>query len=291
MKKLPTAFIFLFYISSLSAGDLQAFKNWNVLKDILIPIIEGDESIGAATELAANNVNAYAQTVMGIVRQHEGSASNSSSKYKEAGEWLERAIQHGSPIAHYILAIMYEKGQLAIPYKLRDKVREDSVVDVKYHAALESYKIAFYQIESILYLTPQREDIEILNRLSGQIALAIARHLQSTWLQVDELEPQYWFVVAAEKGNAEAMIEVAEIVTARPTDENKIRGFQLYEKAAILGNPKAQERLAWCFEYGHGAEIDLSKAEEWCQKAVENGNERAVDRLHDIRLKIKAARY
>ncbi len=45
MKILSTTFVFLFFISSLSAGDSQKFKNWNVLKDVLIPMIEGDESV------------------------------------------------------------------------------------------------------------------------------------------------------------------------------------------------------------------------------------------------------
>ena len=62
---------------------------------------------------------------------------------------------------------------------------------------------------------------------------------------------------------------------------NKAEAFKWYYKAAELGKPSAQYRVALMYEKGEGTSLDLALAVEWCRKSAEQGYQLAVDLLNE----------
>ena len=66
------------------------------------------------------------------------------------------------------------------------------------------------------------------------------------------------------------------------TNVNKKKAFDLYQKAANVGNSQAQYNLAFMYEFGYGTAIDMNKAFHWYKKSAEQGNEEANNRMDDF---------
>ena len=97
-----------------------------------------------------------------------------------------------------------------------------------------------------------------------------------------------WYHKAAEAGNVEAMLELADFY--RDTegwvneDANGIEGdateaAKWYRKAAEAGNIEAQLNLADLYRDGRGVEKDLAEMVKWYRKAAEQGYEYAMFQL------------
>src|SRR5207248_2060337 len=63
------------------------------------------------------------------------------------------------------------------------------------------------------------------------------------------------------------------------TDIDKQKAFELYQKAANLGNSEAQHHLADMYENGEGVEKDKDQAIYWCKKSAEQGFKKAKNKL------------
>ena len=78
-----------------------------------------------------------------------------------------------------------------------------------------------------------------------------------------------WYTKAADKGNAEAQLELGERYY-------KVRKYseaaKWYLKAAVQGIPKAQYQLGLMHSQGNGIERDYKKAVDWYRKAAVLGN-------------------
>ena len=62
-------------------------------------------------------------------------------------------------------------------------------------------------------------------------------------------------------------------------DKSKIdhnKAFELFQKAAKLGNPEAQCCMGCCFKNGYGTQVDYFKAREWYDISSSNGCARAL---------------
>ena len=59
--------------------------------------------------------------------------------------------------------------------------------------------------------------------------------------------------------------------------------FDKQLKAAEQGHAKAQTNLGWMYDNGEGVTKDAVKAVEWYQKAAEQGNADAVQRLKALK--------
>jgi TPR repeat protein len=53
------------------------------------------------------------------------------------------------------------------------------------------------------------------------------------------------------------------------TDVDKQKAFELYQKAANLGNDTAQYNIANMYEYGIGVKKDIDQAIYWYEKSAE----------------------
>ena len=71
---------------------------------------------------------------------------------------------------------------------------------------------------------------------------------------------------------------------------NYAKAVELFRKAAELKNKDAQYWLGVCCENGQGVEIDLDQAQEWYQKAADQGHEKAKENLRKLEEKIRQAR-
>lgn len=78
---------------------------------------------------------------------------------------------------------------------------------------------------------------------------------------------------------AEAMIAYADYQTRLEDGLSQEEQFELYKKAAELGNAEAWYNLADYYRYANGVEKDLEKALECYQKAAELGNGEAAFEL------------
>ena len=70
------------------------------------------------------------------------------------------------------------------------------------------------------------------------------------------------------------------------TDVNKEKAFELYQKAANLGNDVAQYNLALVYENGDGIVQDIDQAIYWYRKSAEQGYQSARNKLEKFKNKL-----
>lgn len=127
----------------------------------------------------------------------------------------------------------------------------------------------------------------------------------------DEKKAFKWFSMAADKGNAYAMFALGQMyLEGKGTTKNRTKGlksitlaaekgssqamlvlakqsepkiaFNYILKAAKLGNPEGQVKLAALYEKGLGVNKDPARALVWYTKAAEQGNLQAKDAIERI---------
>ncbi len=83
---------------------------------------------------------------------------------------------------------------------------------------------------------------------------------------------------AADSGSAEGAHRLALVFAQglAGTRRNDGRALELFEKAAALGNPRAQVNVGILYFRGQGAPRDLVKARAWLEKAVANNDPYAL---------------
>jgi hypothetical protein len=87
-----------------------------------------------------------------------------------------------------------------------------------------------------------------------------------------------------DKGQAGAQMHLGEAYYYGDVGlkQNLKRGFQLFELAAAQGHAKAQVRLAGCYLYGRGVEVDYEAAALWYRRAAEQGHPEAQYNLGEM---------
>ncbi|PKK73448.1 kinase-like protein [Rhizophagus irregularis] len=66
------------------------------------------------------------------------------------------------------------------------------------------------------------------------------------------------------------------------TKIDKCRAFELYHKAAKLGDSQAQYNLAFMYKNGYGTTKDFDKATYWYKKSADQGHEDANNKLYQL---------
>ena len=89
----------------------------------------------------------------------------------------------------------------------------------------------------------------------------------------DKRESVRWYTMAAERGNAAAMNDLAiRYERGEGVEKNPQKAFQWYQKAAEKGNVMAQTNMGVCYGTGLGVAQDYAEAAKWYQKAAEAGS-------------------
>lgn len=93
----------------------------------------------------------------------------------------------------------------------------------------------------------------------------------------------HWFKIAAQQGNADAAIVLAEMYergnvplpSPNAIEEMYEFGYRLLKADAEKGRPSAATRLGLMFFYGQGVKADANQAIKWLQRGVELGSAQA----------------
>ena len=97
----------------------------------------------------------------------------------------------------------------------------------------------------------------------GERALGIYYFLDNG-TEVDEEKGLYWVNKSIDDGCVRAICTLAHIyMNGLGVKKDEKHAFELYLKAASLGDTHAMEHVAECYEKGIGTEIDLSKSKEY----------------------------
>lgn len=86
------------------------------------------------------------------------------------------------------------------------------------------------------------------------------------WAKPDREEGLRWLRAAANRNDLKA-----QLVLARNT-KDQVEALNWYEKAALNGDPFAQERIGKAYWWGDGRPRDIKASVEWIQKAAAGGS-------------------
>ena len=117
----------------------------------------------------------------------------------------------------------------------------------------------------------------------------VASSLAHCYLRIREFkQSKYWAIKAAEQGNIDQIIWVANSYSLGTTgfEKDSVQAAYWTLKAAEKGDIGSQDRIADYYKIGYGLDKDISKALYWYQKAADQGNVHAQERLFELRSQI-----
>lgn len=89
----------------------------------------------------------------------------------------------------------------------------------------------------------------------------------------DDARAMRWYLRAADRGSAEAMQYIGEMIYAgEGVDRDFSRAIEWEQKAAELGSRDAMMSAGYMYLYGRGSEQNTAKAIEWFQRAADAGS-------------------
>jgi len=95
--------------------------------------------------------------------------------------------------------------------------------------------------------------------------------------------------VKAEKGDADAMVEIAETYYgAKMIQQSDAEGAKWMKMAAERGNAKAQYTIGIAFSRGLGVPLDIVEAHKWEYLAACNGYSPAKESIRDFESKMSS---
>lgn len=107
--------------------------------------------------------------------------------------------------------------------------------------------------------------------------------LAKSYLQSDPREAFKFSLLAADGGNSEAMLMVAEMyASGHGTNRNIETAFERYKQAADKGEPQALYAVGECYFYGNGVGRDVQQAIFYLTQSAAYNNVYAMDLLANI---------
>ncbi|MBT3586053.1 MAG: sel1 repeat family protein [Halobacteriovoraceae bacterium] len=92
---------------------------------------------------------------------------------------------------------------------------------------------------------------------------------------------------AAKKGNPKALFMMGHwsLYGHHGVEQNKVKAFHFFHKAALKELAQAEHETGMCYEFGYGVKVDFSKAEKWYRLANAHNDIRAKISLGRIKIK------
>ncbi|MBQ3644790.1 MAG: sel1 repeat family protein [Candidatus Riflebacteria bacterium] len=113
------------------------------------------------------------------------------------------------------------------------------------------------------------------------------KEASKAYLRGDYKEAAEIFLPKAEKGDAEAMVNIAFMYyCGMHVKQDFVQAARWYTKAAERNHPNAQFSLATLYENGEGVEQDLEEAYFWYSLAEKHGDEDAKRSRIELEQKI-----
>lgn len=158
--------------------------------------------------------------------------------YKQAADWMEKAIAKGEQMPQFYLATLYLEGK---------GVEADTVKALS----------LFTQSAEEGYMWSQ-------NKLGGLYEVGIG-------VPADSAAAYAWYKKAAEQGLADAQNNVGRCYRIGiGVEENPALAVEWYQQASKNGNVYAMSNLGWCYEYGYGIDKNHACALQYYKEAVEH---------------------
>jgi TPR repeat protein len=121
-----------------------------------------------------------------------------------------------------------------------------------------------------------RPDLERAARKGVTLAMLL---LGQNLRQSDANQALEWYEAAAEKGNAEAMLQSGLMLSNRKNPDDEKKAVEFFERGAQAGNRFAKYAAGECFYFGKGVLPNQGKAVEYLRDAAALGEARAMDLL------------
>jgi len=159
-----------------------------------------------------------------------GTTYSNNKQYKSATYWYEKAIKSGYTDAYFSLAYAYDmRGHKKSAIKWYKKAANDN------------------------------------GDVTAMYNLGVTYQNQSNYDKA-----KYWYEQASNKGYSDAINALASLYDYGSGNiaKDDYKAFNLYMKAAKLGNKRAMKNLARMYENGEGTYQDYYQAQIWRQKAA-----------------------
>lgn len=195
----------------------------------------------------------------------------------QAAKWYEKAAKNGYKDAQYRLGYLYYVGDELdeikkdldkSEYWLNKFQKSDKIVQSDGFFGLMRYE-PYKKLENYYFMANVCEDADY------QCAIAQMYEYGCCGSKKNDKRAIYWYEKAAEQECAEAFSNLGYIYSndslfwAREIDLDKAKSY--YEKAALLGDYYAQQKLAYLnYEGQWKTEKNPEKAFEWWEKAAQN---------------------
>ena len=185
---------------------------------------------------AAEQGDAYAQCTLGAA--YEVVEAN----YTEAVKWYRKAAEQGNAAAQYNLGNRYYYGE---------------GVEKNYTEAVKWYRKAAEQGHSNAKKKIEELELSSTNNTNEKFRIELKNVINESG---SNLNPSQ----ILDKGND-------YYFGRNGVKKDYTEAVKWYRKAAELGNPKAQNSLAKCYEHGLGVKINHQEVIKWYNKAAEQG--------------------
>lgn len=187
----------------------------------------------------AEQGNAHAQFYMG--KLYEIGSVSIPQNWDKAFYWYEKSATHGSTIAGYHLAQLFDEGRGTLPNKQK--------------------AFFWYQQAATSNHAPSQSQLSLM-------------YLQGIGIVKDNDKALYWQLRAVQQGLPEGFFHLAHFFKKGiATDEDKKEATRLIEKAAQAGAANAQFSLAMTYMEGEHKPKDIFNAYLWFYLAALGGHQ------------------
>jgi len=199
--------------------------------------------------------------------------------YTQAREWLVKAAETGSAIAHRNLGIVYQYGK-AVPVDIQTALayyeKGAELGDVNASKRLGDYYSSDEQ-KNFRSAEKWYRKCADLNDSNCQFRLA---ELYAIYLD-NESEAINWFDRVVQSDNAELITWTANHFGdgAAFLRIDKEKAFELLHRASLMNNAQAQVNLGFMYETGYGVEKNLVRARELYQQSAAQNYPQGMNNL------------
>ncbi|SCU89167.1 LAMI_0D12618g1_1 [Lachancea mirantina] len=214
---------------------------------------------------------------------------------RRAIEFLKFAGSRNHPSATYKLGLYSFYGRMGMPNDINTKQNGIKWLSRATARANELTCAAPYELAKIydngfmdIIIPDQKYAMELYNQAASLGHSPSSTILGRVYETGNDVVPQdtslsvHYYTQAALRGDPEAMMGLCAwyIVGAEPSfDKDEKEAFQWALRAATAGFAKAQFAVAYFYEKGKGCEVDMDSAMDWYQKAADQKDPRAINKL------------
>jgi TPR repeat protein len=224
-----------------------------------------------------------------------------SNDFEKAHQHYEIAVEREDPAAHYRLGMIYLLGQhnleqnqmhgLTLVQKAADTADEDAPQGPYVYGMLIARGLPDIDVPEFL-LPPNDgsakmyiEKAAYLGFAKAQLKMGQAYELCQLGCDFNPIHSLHYYRLAAEQGTPEAELGISRwflVGYEGDFEKNEELTFTYAQRAAHAKLATAEFAMGYYYEIGIYVEKDIKLARQWYEKAAEQGNKDATDRLASL---------